>query len=323
MQNKKHLYYLYALVGFSIVAALVFFFKTHHHGFFKKTATGLQYQVVSQGEGLAPQEGDVLLVNVCYKTEKGGVLFDTADQELPMALPYSKDAAQKDGGFEEAVSMLQKGDSFIFKLRAEKLFGESLDYIMAQYGLKKNEEIFLHLQLQDIMNKEAHKKWETDEITMLQKRQQEKAELQLKEDAKIIANYLKENKITAQATSSGLCYVIDTPGQGAQPKQGNTIKVNYTGRLIEGKVFDTSLADVAKQHGIHNSAKTYEAIAFQLGVGQVIKGWDEGIMCLHPGTKARLFIPSALAYGSQGVGNGLIPANAILVFDVELVDIQG
>ena len=323
MQNKKHLYYLYALVGFSIVAALVFFFKTHHHGFFKKTATGLQYQVVSQGEGLAPQEGDVLLVNVCYKTEKGGVLFDTADQELPMALPYSEDAAQKDGGFEEAVSMLQKGDSFIFKLRAEKLFGESLDYIMAQYGLKKKEEIFLHLQLQDIMNKEAHKKWETDQITMLQKGQQEKAELQLKEDAKIIANYLKENKITAQATSSGLCYVIDTPGQGAQPKQGNNIKVNYTGRLIDGKVFDTSLAEVAKQHGIHNPARTYEAIAFQVGVGQVIKGWDEGIMCLRQGTKARLFIPSTLAYGSQGVGNGLIPANAILIFDVELVDIQG
>ncbi len=322
MKNKRRLYYLFSLVGLLIVAALVFLLRTHHHGLFKKTATGLQYQVVSKGEGPAPQKGDILLLNVCYKTGKEMVLFNTADQELPMALPYSEGAEQKEGGFEEAVNMLQKGDSFIFKLNAEKLFGEGLDYMMAQYGLKKNEKIFLHLQLQDIMTQEAYKKWETDQIAMLQKKQQEKAQLQLEEDTKVIANYLKENQIVAQVNASGLCYVIDKPGQGAQPKQGNKVKVNYTGRLLDGKVFDTSLADVAEQHGIHNPQRTYEAIAFQLGVGQVIQGWDEGIMGLRQGARARLFIPSTMAYGSHGTGNGLIPANAVLIFDIELVDVQ-
>ena len=147
-------------------------------------------------------------------------------------------------------------------------------------------------------------------------------EKQYKEDIKVITDYLKENNIVAQSTSSGLHYIIDTPGQGVQPKPGNQVKVNYTGRLLDGKVIDTSLAEVAEQYGIHNPQKTYEPINFQLGVGQVIQGWDEGIMCLHKRARARLFIPSTLAYGSQGAGNGLVPANAILIFDVELVDIQ-
>jgi FKBP-type peptidyl-prolyl cis-trans isomerase FkpA len=322
MKNRKYLYYAFALAGLLVVAALVFFLSIHHHGSFKKTATGLQYQVVCRGEGPAPQKGDVLFINACYKTEKGDVLLNTADEELPIVLPYSEDSAQNNGGFLEAVSMLRKGDSLIFKFSVEKLFGNHPNYTTTQYGLKKDDKIFLHLQLQDIMTEEAHKKWEIEQITMLREKQQKKEELQLAEDAKIIANHLKRNAITTQVTASGLCYVIDTPGQGAQPKQGDRVKVNYTGRLIDGKVFDTSLADTAKQHGIHNPERIYEAIEFQVGVGQVIQGWDEGIMCLRQGSKARLFVPSTLAYGSQSVGNGLIPANAVLIFDVELLDVK-
>jgi FKBP-type peptidyl-prolyl cis-trans isomerase FkpA len=318
MKNKKRLYYLISFGGLLIVVSLVFLLKTYQHRFFKKTATGLQYQVVRRGAGPGPQEGDMLLLNVCYKTDKGVVLFNTADQELPVALPYSESILPQDGIFGEVIGMLQKkGDHFIYKLD-----GESLHDMIDGYGLKKNEKIFLHLQLQDIMTEEAHKKWETEQIAVLQKKQQEQMEKQYKEDIKVITDYLKENNIVAQSTSSGLHYVIDTPGQGVHPKQGNQVKINYTGRLLDGKVFDTSLAEVAEQYGIHNPQRTYGPMNFQLGVGQVIQGWDEGIMCLRKRARARLFIPSTLAYGSQGAGNGLIPANAILIFDVELVDIQ-
>lgn len=324
MRPRKHLYYLLALMSLMALAAFMFLLKTHYYGPFKKTATGLSYQVVCQGAGKSPREGDMLLIDMCYKTEKGVVLFDTADHELPMVLPYSKEnAASKDGSVGEAIGMLaEQGDNLIFRLGAEKIFGDALESMAAKYGLKKNENLLLYLHLQEIMTKEAHKEWETQQITMLQEKQQAKAEQQLKEDAQAIAHYLKENNIAVQTTASGLCYAIDTPGQGAQPKQGNKVKVNYTGRLVDGKVFDTSLADVAEQSGIYNPQKTYEPIDFQVGLGQVIQGWDEGIMCLRQGTKARLFIPSTLAYGSQSMGNGLIPANAILIFDLELVEVQ-
>jgi len=211
----------------------------------------------------------------------------------------------------------QKGDHLICRLD-----GKMLDHMVNQYGLDQNEKIFLHLKLQDIMSEEAYKKWEKEQITMLQRKHQEKAEQQLMEDTKAIAHYLTENEIAAQATSSGLYYVIDTPGKGIQPKQGSRVRVDYTGRLLDGKVFDTSLVDVAKEHGVYNPQKTYEAIEFQVGVGQVIQGWDEGVMCLQQGAKGRLFIPSILAYGSRGAGNGLIPAHAALIFDVTLLEVQ-
>ncbi|MEM9417308.1 MAG: FKBP-type peptidyl-prolyl cis-trans isomerase [Bacteroidota bacterium] len=319
MSLKKRLFYLLALVG--LIIALVFVARTYRHGFFKKTATGLAYRIVRKGEGPRPQEGEILLLNMSYKTPKGKVLFSTEEQELPLAVPYTKDKIPEDGGFAEALSMLQKGDSMVFRMRAAQLFGENWTYVAKQHNLKQNSNLFLHLHLQDIMTAEKHKQWETEQIAMLQQKQQEAAAKQLQEDIKIIDNYLAEHKITAQKTSSGLCYVIDTPGQGTAPKKKDTVKVNYTGQLLDGKVFDTSVEAVAKQHSIHNPQRPYEPIVFQLGVGHVIPGWDEGIGLLQKGSKARLFIPSTLAYGAQGAG-GIIPANAVLIFEVELVDIQ-
>jgi len=94
--------------------------------------------------------------------------------------------------------------------------------------------------------------------------------------------------------------------KGAMPKAGDKVKVHYTGRLLDGTVFDSS-------------HKRGEPIEFTLGKGEVIKGWDEGIGQLKKGQKATITCPPEYAYGSRGQGN--IPANATLVFDVELVDV--
>lgn len=108
-------------------------------------------------------------------------------------------------------------------------------------------------------------------------------------------------------TASGLQYEILQEGSGQQAKAGDMVKVHYTGSLTDGKKFDSS----------HDRG---EPIAFKLGIGQVIKGWDEGISLMKPGGKARLTIPGNLAYGERGSGN-TIPPNATLIFDVELVEI--
>lgn len=109
-------------------------------------------------------------------------------------------------------------------------------------------------------------------------------------------------------TPSGLFYKITEKGNGKKAKKGDQVAVHYTGMLLDGKVFDSSL-----YRG--------QPLNFTVGVGQVIKGWDEGILLLSEGDKARLVIPSDLAYGSQGAG-GVIPPNAALIFDVELVRIK-
>ena len=110
------------------------------------------------------------------------------------------------------------------------------------------------------------------------------------------------------STQSGLMYVILNEGNGVKPKKSETVSVHYTGTLIDGTKFDSSY-----------DRKT--PIEFKLGIGQVIKGWDEGIELLSIGGKAKLFIPPNLAYGERGAG-GVIPPNATLIFDVELIDIK-
>jgi peptidyl-prolyl cis-trans isomerase A (cyclophilin A) len=109
------------------------------------------------------------------------------------------------------------------------------------------------------------------------------------------------------ATESGLHYRMDVEGKGPKPKAGQNVSVHYTGMLTDGSIFDSSV-----QRG--------EPIAIPIGAGRVIAGWDEGIMLLNEGGKARLVIPSHLGYGAQGAG-GVIPPNATLIFDVELVKV--
>jgi FKBP-type peptidyl-prolyl cis-trans isomerase len=109
-------------------------------------------------------------------------------------------------------------------------------------------------------------------------------------------------------TASGLDYIEVEAGTGAQAAAGKTVSVHYTGKFQDGKVFDSSIP-------------RGEALTFRLGVGQVIKGWDEGIALMKVGGKAQLIIPSELAYGERGA-SGVIPPNATLVFDVELVAVK-
>jgi peptidylprolyl isomerase len=108
-------------------------------------------------------------------------------------------------------------------------------------------------------------------------------------------------------TASGLKYVDVVVGKGASPSAGKTVKVHYTGTLENGKKFDSSV-------------DRNEPFSFTIGVGQVIQGWDEGVMTMKVGGKRKLIIPAKLGYGARGAG-GVIPPNATLLFDVELLDI--
>jgi len=109
-------------------------------------------------------------------------------------------------------------------------------------------------------------------------------------------------------TASGLEYIETEAGTGAQAEAGKNVSVHYTGRLQDGTVFDSSVS-----RGV--------PITFPLGAGRVIKGWDEGIALMKVGGKAQLIIPPELGYGASGAG-GVIPPNATLIFDVELVNVK-
>lgn len=111
-----------------------------------------------------------------------------------------------------------------------------------------------------------------------------------------------------EKTASGLRYRFIQKGDGKKAEKGRTVAVHYSGSLENGKVFD-------------NSYSRKKPIEFPLGMGNVIEGWDEGIALLRVGDKARFVIPSHLGYGERGAG-GVIPPNATLIFDVELMDVK-
>lgn len=138
--------------------------------------------------------------------------------------------------------------------------------------------------------------------------------------AKVGKNTINNNNNVAQASkkmtrirmASGLEYEILEEGTGASPQKGNLVTVHYTGWLNDndqaGKQFDSS-------------HKRNQPFQFYIGMGQVIKGWDEGVIGMKIGEKRRLYIPAALGYGARGAG-AVIPGNADLIFDVELIKVD-
>ena len=133
-------------------------------------------------------------------------------------------------------------------------------------------------------------------------------EKRIAEEREAVRAELDKLAVGFDETESGLRYQIIQKGDGKKAEKGNTVSVHYKGQLADGTVFDSSY-------------KRNSPLDFQVGVGQVIAGWDEGICLLNVGDKARLVIPSDLGYGAAGAG-GVIPPNATLVFDVELMGVK-
>ncbi len=147
-----------------------------------------------------------------------------------------------------------------------------------------------------------------DAATVFAKKDEARAEALIKANAEQ-AKQLAEHTVGFTQTESGLYYMMIQKGKGdVQPNKGQGVSVHYKGTLLDGKVFDSSY-------------NRNQPLDFQVGIGQVIPGWDEGIMLLKVGDKARFVIPSDLAYGAAGAG-GVIPPNAALIFDVELMAIK-
>jgi peptidylprolyl isomerase len=151
----------------------------------------------------------------------------------------------------------------------------------------------------DQLLKERGVKQEAEMKTAMEK---EKGQL-----AKVIDDLKKANpKSELKTSTTGLQYLVLKEGSGDKPVKGTKVKAHYTGKLIDGRVFDSSVT-------------RGEPIEFPVGIGQVIKGWDEALSDMKKGEKRILIIPPSLGYGARGAGNGVIPPNATLIFEVELV----
>lgn len=255
-----------------------------------------------------PQEGDdamMHMIAICNNR----IMYNSGqlNNGKPGAFSLSKPAFK--GDIMDALVLMTPGDSIICLIDAQAMFDYSQKK-MPDY-IKPGDKIQYNIRLVSIIPKEQLQK--EREAAMI-KAMQEQPPAQIADD-EALKTYFSSKHITPIKTPSGLYYSIHHEGSGVLAKPGDMVTMNYRGKLLDGTVFDSNL-DSAFLH--------VQPITFVLGTGRVIKGWDEGIGYLKVGSKAFFYIPSSLAYGSQsrpGIAANPkgIPANSILIFDVELV----
>ena len=290
---------------------------------FARLPTGTEYRLFRkdaagryQPRALAPTDapyasraGQVLTVYMEFRTGRDSVIMNSRLMQ-PTPQPVLLPARPTPGGLEEALGLLLPGDSAVFRFPADTVFAKTFQRPVPPFLKKAGNTLTVLTSARELVTTEA----------MMARRQKEQAEndrkgqllaaAQTTKDIAQIQAYLQKNNATAKKTAGGTYYIIKRAGTGLPPKKGQTVRVLYRGTVLAtGKEFDSSA-----KHG-------NEPIAFPLGVGQVIPGWDQGIAMLTKGSKAVLLIPSPLAYGPRGAGAD-IPANAVLRFEVELVDFK-
>ncbi len=261
-------------------------------------ASGLIFIETQKGSGQKPKTGDIARFHFKVTDITGKVFFSSYDQGEPMRWESGKEF--DNAGATEALTMMSKGSKATAIVSSKLAFGEQgRGQMVAPYST-----LHYDFEMLDFMSKAQFEKEQEAE----KKKAEDVAQQAKQGEQGLLQKYLKDNKITVSPTASGLYYIEKTKGTGANPVNGQKVKVHYTGTLLNGTKFDSSV-------------DRNQPFEFVLGQGQVIKGWDEGIALMKKGGKARLVIPSAIAYGDAG-RMPTIPPSATLVFDVELLEFK-
>jgi FKBP-type peptidyl-prolyl cis-trans isomerase len=269
------------------------------------SATGVYYVEEKAGAGRQIQKGDFIKMDFTVMTIGENKVFSTLDRKEPISFEFGQPFDTK--GLDEGIGQMKKGSKAKIVVPSSMGFGEK-----GRKGMNGNEiiapysPVIYEVEILDIQTKAQHEKEVKD------KESQAKAEASSAEAKEpiLIQKYMKEKSLTAKPTASGMYYIERVKGKGIKATAGKKVSVHYTGRLLDGTVFDSSL-----------DRKPVKPFDFTLGAGQVIQGWDEGIAMMNEGGKAILIIPSKLGYGSSGSG-GVIKPFSPLVFDVELVKVN-
>lgn len=300
--KKNHLILaLIAVVAFSFTACR----KSPYKGF-DKHKDGYYYKFVEVNkDNNMPVKGDLVSLYLTLSIEGDSMpFFPPQGLNIPSeGMRLAIDDMESPADLYDVIQTMHLKDSAEFILDADTFF-----YYMAPELRPANVEdgakLHASIRLISIMPKAEFQK------LVQQQRQEEEAMLamlQNQEDS-LMKVYLSKNKITVKPTASGLYFINKKAGSGIQAEKGKLVKVHYTGYLLDGSKFDSSI-----DRG--------EPLEFKLGEGQVIKGWDEGIAMMKVGGKAKLIVPSKLGYGDRGAGQTILPYSP-LVFDVELIDVK-
>ena len=264
---------------------------------------GVELKYFKNGSGQEIEDGQIVMINLQYFDYDGNELLNKVGND-PVVL--QKDSSWESSGIiYNVIDNLVKGDSVFFQLTTEQFFKNAPQSVEVPDSVK-NKMISFYCGIQDVMSQNEFEDFQRIQYEKMQQEMEQQSNDQLSIDLELIDNYLKENNITAKSAESGLRYVITKMGSGENAAPGDNVTVHYTGMLLNGEKFDSSL-------------DRNQPFSFQLGQGMVIRGWDEGITYFNKGSEGTLYIPSTLGYGASGAG-GVIPPNAGLIFEIQVLD---
>ena len=252
---------------------------------FQVTPSGVKYKLtVANPTGQQVVENGIIVFTSAMFINDSLVSENTTPTPMPVHPQYT-------GDLHEVVLLMHEGETMTFAF-------DPMDYYGGQLPPKIKETDVIKMTI-SIAKAQSMEEYEAEQAIV--------AEKLIAEEKATLLQYMKDNGINGVEMPNGMFIAITQEGTGEQAQSGNTVSVHYTGKLLTGKVFDSSVARGTP-------------IRFQVGVGQVIRGWDEGIVTMKVGEKAIFLIPSPLAYGERDMGE--IPSNSPLIFEVELVEIH-
>ena len=266
--------------------------KNNAYAGFEKTESGLYYKFHNQNVGDTPELMELIDLQIACFINDSSVIIPNNRMIMQMIEPLFA------GDIYDGIKMMSVGDSASFIVRTDSTFMTLFQLPTLPTEFSKTDVMRFDIKLNDFYPESEFANKQMEYMKKTYKNETENAENELNK-------YLKENKLNPIRTESGLYYLQTKSGNGENPQVGTQVKVHYTGKLLDGTVFESSIS-------------RNEPIQFDLGLGQVIPGWDEGIRLMSKGEKGILFIPYYLGYGDRGAG--AIPPFATLIFDVELVD---
>ena len=292
--SRKRLWIIVAaVIGVLAVAALVYCLTggcSKYKGYKKDRATGIYYQFFGDIHDTAamPKTGD--LVGILFSLRAGdSVLIPMSPNEMLMDSLYN-------GDIFSAIRMMHVGDSASFILDGPEFFRHFMQDTVYPFG---KDPLYFDVKLYGQMPAAQFQQMRADYEKMMMEKQAEEAES--------IKKYVADNKINVEPTPEGIYIMTTKKGTGAQPQPMQTVTVHYTGKLLDGTVFDSSV-------------KRGEPFSFMLGARQVIPGWEVAVSRMHVGEKVTVLIPSDFAYGERG--NYAIPPFSPFVFDIELLSVK-
>lgn len=270
-----------------LVAATSLLFSCNEFKVTQET-DGSKFQIHEKGDGkTTAKEGDIVTFDLVIKAPNDTVFTDTYKRKEPIVMPIQKGAFK--GSFDNALTHLSAGDSATVYVSADSLFMRVQQPLPP--GVTKGSDMKFIVKIKSIQT-----------MAEFQKAQEEKKN----NEAKIMENYAQKNFPNATKTQYGMYRVVLKEGSGATITSGKSVKVDYTGKLINGTTFDSSVGR--------------EPIELSVGQGAVIPGWEQALMMMKKGEKSIFFIPSNLAYGEQG--SGPIPPFSPLIFEMEVIDVK-